>query len=68
MGKKQNSLFLDRYMELDKVCCDKFGVATGHGVVEYIHRLSNARFAPGRDDALARLVKYSNIHKRLHRV
>ncbi len=66
MGKKQNTLFLNKYMELDKVCCDKFGVNTGSGVIEYINRLSNARYAPGRDEVLSRLIAYSNTHKRFH--
>lgn len=65
MSKKNNDIFLNYYIELDKVCCEKFGVATG-GVGEYINRLNNARFAPGRDDVLPRLVRYRNIHKRFY--
>ena len=65
MGKKNNDIFLNYYIELDKVCCEKFGVATG-GVGEYINRLNNARFAPNRDDVLPRLVRYRNIHKRFY--
>lgn len=64
MGKKKiNKAFLSEYVQLDKVCCAKFGVTSG-GVTEYINRLNNARFAPGRDDALARLVRYRNIRNR----
>jgi hypothetical protein len=64
MGKRINEKFLTCYMELDKNCCDKFGIATG-GTTEYINRLNNARFAPSRDDALPRLVKYRNIRNKI---
>lgn len=64
MSKRINEKFLSCYMELDKNCCDKFGVATG-GTTEYINRLNNARFAPGREDALPRLVKYRNIRNKI---
>ena len=63
MGKRINERFLASYMELDKDCCDKFGVTTG-GVTEYINRLNNARFAPGRDDVLPRLVRYRNLRNK----
>lgn len=63
MGKRINEQFLASYMELDKDCCDKFGVTTG-GVTEYINRLNNARFAPGRDDVLPRLVRYRNLRNK----
>lgn len=66
MGKRHNTVFLSKYMELDKLCCEKFGVNTGGGVIEYINRLSNARFAPGRDEVLSRLIGYSNTHKRFY--
>jgi hypothetical protein len=54
---------LNKYIELDKVLCEKFGVVTG-GVAEYINRLNNARFAPDREEVLPRLVRYRNVHKR----
>ena len=57
MSKRLNEKFLKSFIELDKLCCEKFGVATG-GVTEYINRLNNARFAPDRDIVL---VKYRNI-------
>ena len=57
MSKRLNERFLSSYIELEKTCCEKFGVPTG-GVTEYINRLNNARFAPGRDEALPRLVRY----------
>ena len=63
MGKRINEKFLNTYIELDKVCCEKFGISAG-GVTEYINRLNNARFAPGRDDALPRLVRYRNLRNR----
>ena len=65
MGKKINEKFLKVYIELDKVCCEKFGITTG-GVGEYINRLNNARFAPDRDEVLKRLVAYRDNHKRFY--
>ena len=63
MGRKNNEKFLETYVELEKLCCEKFGVSVG-GVTEYINRLNNARFAPGRDDVLPKLVRYRNIRNR----
>lgn len=60
MGKKYNEAFLNTFLELDKLCCMKFGIKTG-GVTEYINRLNNARFAPGRDEVLPKLVRYRNL-------
>ena len=48
VSKRINEAFLTEYMELDKICCEKFGVSTG-GATEYINRLTSARFAPCRD-------------------
>ena len=64
IGRKLNERFLASYIELDRECCEKFGVSNG-GVTEYINRLNNARFAPGRDEALPRLVKYRNIRNKM---
>ncbi|MBO7303652.1 MAG: hypothetical protein J6V09_00310 [Clostridia bacterium] len=64
MGKRLNERFLAAYITLDKDCAEKFGVATG-GLTEYINRLNNARFAPGREDALPRLVRYRNIRNKM---
>ena len=63
MGRRNNEKFLNTYIELDKLCCEKFGVSAG-GVTEYINRLNNARFAPGRDEVLPKLVRYRNIRNR----
>ena len=63
MSKRLNEAFLNKYIELDKILCEKFGVVTG-GVAEYINRLNNARFAPEREEVLPRLVRYRNVHKR----
>lgn len=60
MGRRINDKFIKAYQELDRLCCEKFGVSTS-GVTEYINRLNNARFAPDRDQVLPRLVKYRNI-------
>ena len=64
MGRKVNESFVAAFVELDKECSEKFGVANG-GVTEYINRLNNARFAPGRDDILPRLVRYRNLRNKL---
>ncbi|MBO5879020.1 MAG: hypothetical protein J6Q68_00500 [Clostridia bacterium] len=58
-----NEAFLAAYIELDSDCSKKFGVSSG-GVTEYINRLNNARFAPGRDDVLPRLVRYRNVRNK----
>ena len=61
MSKRSiNEKFLNTYIELDKLCCEKFGVAS-NGVTEYINRLNNARFAPNRDEVLGNLNKYRNL-------
>ncbi len=64
MGLRLNEKFLSSYIELDKNCCEKFGVSVG-GVTEYINRLNNARFAPGREEALPRLVRYRNLRNKM---
>ena len=63
MSRKINEKFLDAYIELDKLCCAKFGVEI-NGVTEYINRLENARFATNRDDLLKYLRKYRNLRNR----
>lgn len=64
MGRRLNESFLNCYVELERDCCEKFGVSSG-GVTEYINRLNNARFAPGREDVLPRLVRYRNIRNKM---
>ena len=64
MGKRINESFLASFNELDKRCCEKFGIVSG-GVTEYINRLNNARFAPGRDEALPKLVRLRNIRNKM---
>ena len=63
-NNRLNSLFLNSYIELDKICSQKFGKSSG-GVTEYINRLVNSRFAPMRDDVLPRLLKYRNARNRI---
>lgn len=63
VSKRLNESFLNIFLELDHICCEKFGVTTG-GVTEYINRLNNARFAPGRDEVLPKLVRYRNLRNR----
>lgn len=64
IGLRLNERFLSSYISLDKNCCEKFGIANG-GVTEYINRLNNIRFAPGREEALPRLVRYRNIRNKM---
>ena len=64
IGKRLNERFLASYIELDRNCCEKFDVSVG-GVTEYVNRLNNARFAPGREEALPRLVRYRNIRNKM---
>ena len=63
MSRKINEKFLNNFLELDKLCCEKFGVAT-NGVTEYINRLNNAKFAAKRDVVLPKLAKYRNLRNR----
>lgn len=63
-NNRLNSLFLNSYIELDNICSQKFGKSSG-GVTEYINRLVNSRFAPERDEALSRLVRYRNVRNRI---
>ena len=64
MSKRINEKFMDAYMELDAVCSEKLNVSSG-GVTEYVNRLNNARVAPGRDEALPKLVRYRTIRNML---
>jgi hypothetical protein len=60
VSRKYNESFLNTFLELDKLCCEKFGIVSG-GVTEYINRLNNARFAPNRDEVLPKLNRYRNL-------
>ena len=64
MSKRHNEKFVQSYMELDRMCCERFGTSFG-GVTEYINRLNNTRFAPNREDVLPRLVRYRNLRNRM---
>lgn len=64
MSKKYNSAFLNAYIELDKICCHKFGIVTG-GITEYVNRLISAKYAPEREQVLPRLAHYRNIRNRI---
>ena len=64
MSRKINDAFIAKFKELDRTCCDKFGVHVG-GVNEYMSCLNNVRFAPNRDEVLQRLVKYGSIYQRI---
>ena len=62
-NKKYNENFVEAFVELDKLCCGKFGVQMG-GVTEYIIRLNNAKYAPKRDEVLPLLIKYRNLRNK----
>ena len=63
-ANKINQQFLVAYIEVDRACAAKLGVASA-GAYEYIRRLTNTRFAPGRDEALTRLSRYREIRNRI---
>ena len=63
MSRRINEKFLELYLELDRLSCERFGCKSG-GVTEYINRLNNARFAPDRDEVLPKLVNYRKIKYR----
>jgi hypothetical protein len=64
VGRKTNEKFMEAYIELDAVCSEKLNVSSG-GVTEYVNRLNNARVAPGREEALPKLVRYRTIRNML---
>lgn len=59
MANKNNLIFFNAYIELDKACANRMGVKQ-NGVSSYINKLVEHRFAPGRSEALAKLIKYRN--------
>ncbi len=62
-NNKINGKFLSAYISLDKAAAKKLD--TKSGVTEYINKLTNMRFAPGRDEILPRLIKYRKIRNRI---
>lgn len=62
-NSKINQAFLGEYLELDKLCAEKLEAKSG--ITEYIRKLTDARFAPGRENALHRLTKYRSIRNRI---
>ena len=60
MANKINMTFFKSYIELDKACAERLGVARG-GVSAYIDRLVDLRFAPDRSEVLPELIKYRKI-------
>ncbi len=61
---KLNEQFLNAYIKVDAACGEKLGLTSG-GATEYINRLINTRFAPGRDEVLPRLIKYRNVRNKI---
>ena len=64
MSNKINLAFFNAYLELDKVCAQSLDIPRG-GVSAYINKLVEYRFAPGRSEALPRLVKYRKLRNRM---
>lgn len=62
-NSKINQAFLGAYLELDKTCAEKLDVKSG--ITEYIKKITDGRFIPGREDALHRLMKYRSIRNRI---
>ena len=61
---RTNEKFLEAFISVESLCADKLGITTA-GVSEYISRLSSAKMAIGRDEALKQLSKYRNLRNRL---
>lgn len=59
MASKINLAFFNAYLELDKVCAQRFEISK-NGVSTYIRRLVELRFAPERSEILPLLIKYRN--------
>ena len=64
MINKTNVSFLTAYIELDKICCRRFGIQSG-GVSMYINKLVQERFVPEREKILPRLIRYRNLRNKL---
>ncbi len=64
MASKTNMTFFKAYIELDNACAQLLGVEKG-GVSAYISELINTRYAPGRSEALPKLIKYRKIRNAL---
>ncbi len=60
---KTNQAFLAAYIDLDKTCAEKLDTKTG--VTEYINKLTNMRYASGRDEILPRLINYRRLRNRI---
>ena len=60
MANKINLSFFNAYLELDKICAQRFEISKG-GVTAYIGRLVELRFAPDRSEVLPKLIKYRNF-------
>ena len=60
MANKINMTFFNAYLELDKICAQRFEISRG-GVSAYISRLVELRFAPERSEVLPKLIQYRNM-------
>ena len=60
MANKINLAFFNAYLELDKICAQRFEISK-NGVTTYIRRLAELRFAPDRSEILPKLIKYRNL-------
>ena len=57
MASKINLAFFNAYLELDKVCAQRFDISK-KGVTAYIGKLVELRYAPDRNEVLRKLIKY----------
>ncbi len=61
---KTNEKFLEKFISVESLLAKKLGINTA-GVTEYINRLTNAKMAPGRDEALGQLTRFRTLRNRL---
>ena len=61
---RTNERFLEAFISLESLCADKLGITTA-GVSEYISRLTSAKMALGRDEALKQLTRFRTLRNRL---
>ena len=57
---KINLAFFNAYLELDKICAQRFGISKS-GVTAYINNLVDTRYAPDRNEVLRKLIKYRKL-------
>ena len=61
---KTNERFLENFISVESLLAKKLNINTA-GVTEYINRLTSAKMAPGRDEALGQLTRFRALRNRL---